>query len=305
MKPFVVALIALFMFLNLSGCKNKGSVDSNGMPKTLIIGAVQSESFDEIKKVREQVRKYLEKKLGIPVEMIFTTDYTGLIEALKSNKIHMASMPPFAYVIATRSIHLVPIVTMGNNGKPSTYQSVIIVKGNSDIKSMADIKARAKNLTFCFVDPASTSGHLVPRAYLNSIGINPDTAFKQTVFSGSHPASILSVKSGKIDVGCTTSTVFGLMITKKMLKEGDIRVLWTSDPIISDPVAMRPDINKGFVKKVQQAYLDMNTEAPEILASYLKLFYHDKEKRSYMVVQDSMYNGLRKIAAGVKDLKAN
>jgi len=305
MKACIVTIIALFTFLNLTGCKNKGSVDSNGMPKTLMIGAVQSESMIELQKVREQICKFLGKKLGMPVEMVYSTDYSGVIEALKANKVHVADLPPFAYIIATREISLTPIVTLGSNGKPSTYQSVIIANGHSDIKSMADVKARSKSLTFCFVDPASASGHLVPRAYLNSIGLNPDTAFKQTIFAGSHPASVLSVKSGKIDVGCTTDLVFGIMIRKKMLNEGDVRVLWTSDPIVSDPVVVRGDLNKDFVKKLQKAYLDMNIEAPEILRNFLKIFLRDTTRRSYMVANDSMYSSLRKIAAGVKDLKAN
>jgi phosphonate transport system substrate-binding protein len=304
MKAFIIGILAIIV-LAFAGCKNKGSVDSNGIPKTLIIAAVQSESQSQVKMVRESVRKYLEKKLGMPVEMIFTTDYDGVIEALKSNKVHMAYIPPFAYVIATRTMHLTPIVTLGNNGKPSTYHSVIIVSRNSKIKSMADVKANAKDLTLCFVDPASTSGHLIPRAYLNSIGLNPDTAFKQTIFAGSHPASVLAVKSGKIDVGCTTDMGFDMMIKAGMLKEGDVKILWVSEPIIGDPIVVRSDVNKDFAKKIQKAYLDMSKEAPEILRNYVKLYMHDTAKRSYMIAQDSSYNGLRRIAAGIKGLKAN
>jgi len=304
MKSFF-SVLALSVMLALSGCKNKGSVDGNGMPQTLVMGLVQTDSFDEIKKVREQFRTYLEKKLGMPVELIYSTDYNGLIEALKSNKIHMANLPPFAYVIATRAMKLTPIVTLGNNGKPSTYHSVIVVKRNSSINSIADVKAHSKALTLCFSDPASTSGHLVPRGYLTTIGLNPDTAFKQTIFAGNHAAAVLSVKSGKIDVGCTTDLVFKIMTKAKMLKDGDLKVIWTSDPIVGDPIVVRADINPALTKKIQQAYLDMSKDEPEILHSYIKLFLKDTAKRSYMVVQDSMYNGLRKIAAGIKGLKAN
>ena len=302
------ALITAIFFITViafAGCKSKGSVDDNGMPKTLVIGLVQTESFDEIKKIREAMAKYLEKKLGLPVELIYTTDYTGLIEALKSKKIHMASIPPFAYVIATRTVPLMPLVTLGRDGKPSTYRSVIIVKGTSSLNSMDDVKKQAKSLTFCFVEPASTSGHLIPRAYLNTVGLNPDTAFKQTIFAGTHPASVLAVKSGKIDVGCTTDLVFKIMTKAHMINDGDVKVLWTSGPIVTDPIVARNDLNKDLAKKIQGAYLDMNKEAPEILAGYLKLFLKDTAKRSYMVAQDSMYDGLRKIAAGIKGLKAN
>lgn len=298
-------VLLLLLLLSLAGCSNPGSVDSNGMPKKLIIAVVQSENIEEIKQVRESIREFLEKKLNMPVEMISTNDYTGVIEALKAKKVHVADIPPFAYVIATRSMQLTPLITFGNNGKPSTYQSVIIVNAHSNIKSMADVKARAKNLTFCFVDPASTSGHLVPRAYLNTVGLNPDSAFKQVVFAGNHLASVLAVKSGKIDVGCTTSLIFGLMIQKKMIDAGDIRVIWTSDPIVAQPYVARGDLNKDLIKKIQDAFLAINTEKPEIIKSYLHLFMRDTVKRSFVIVRDSDYNGLRKIAAGIKDLKAS
>jgi phosphonate transport system substrate-binding protein len=70
---------------------------------------------------------------------------------------------------------------------------------------MDDVKAKSQDLTLCFADPASTSGHLIPMAYLTSIGLDPKTAFKQTMFAGSHYASVLSVKSGKVDVGCSSN----------------------------------------------------------------------------------------------------
>jgi phosphonate transport system substrate-binding protein len=304
MKSLFTALMLILTF-TLSGCQSKGSVDSNGMPKTLVIGMVESDKLPQIKDAREKIRLYLQKKLGMPVEMIYTNDYVGVIEALRANKIHMAELPPFAYVIATRSIKLTPIVTLGANGKPVSYESVIIVKGDSKIKTMADVKAQAKKLTFCFVDPASTSGHLIPRAFLVSYGLNPDTAFKQTIFAGSHPASILSVKSGKIDVGCTTDLIFNIMIQNHMMKEGDVRVIWKSAPIVSDPIVVRNDINPELTKKIQQAYLDLNKEEPGILKDLLEIVFKDTVTRSYMVANDSLFNGLRKIANGVKGLNAN
>jgi len=302
----VIAAIALFALFGLSGCTgNGGMVNSNGVPKTLIIGMVETEKIDQLRQAREAIRKYLQEKLKMPVQIIYTNDYTGIIEALKSNKIHMAEMPPFAYIIATRTMQLTPIVTLGSNGKPITYKSVLIVNAHSNLKTIDDVKAKASKLTLCFVDPASTSGHLIPRAYLNSIGLNPDTAFRQVIFAGSHSASVLSVKSHKIDVGCTTDLIFSLMIQAKMLNQDEIRVIWRSAPIVSDPMVTRADLNKDFVKKVQNAYLDFDKEHPEILRSFTKIFFHDTLTRSYIPVQDSMYNGLRKIANSVKDLKAN
>jgi phosphonate transport system substrate-binding protein len=215
----------------------------------------------------------------------------------------VAYMSPFSYILASQAHDVTPIVTMGEAGKPHMYHSIIFTNYNTHLNSMADVKARAKSLTLCFADPASTSGHLIPRAYLVTMGLNPDSSFKQTIFAGTHPASLLSVASGKIDVGCSTKEYgLDLLLRHGLLKEGQIKVLWQSDPIVSSPIVVRNDLNHDLAKKIQGLFLNMSKDAPDVFAAYVKLYYAHTEKLSYMTVQDSMYNGLRKIARGIKDL---
>ena len=305
MKSLIKAVILCVLFA-IPACKNdKAALDQNGVPKTLIIAFFASENPDQMRSTYGPVCKYLEGKLHLHVEMILTTDYTGVIEALKSKKVHMAYMGLFAYIIATRAIPLNPVAIMGSDGKPGMYHSTIVVNKNSNLRSIADVKANAKSLSLCFVDPASTSGHLIPRAYLTSIGLNPDNAFKQVVFAGSHFTSALTVQSGKVDVGCVSDITTNRMIRKGMLKKDDLRVLWTSAPIVNSVIVARDDINKEFVKKVQDAYINMNRDAPQIFEIYNKLVAQDTIKRSYIVAQDSFYNGLRNIANKIKNLKAD
>lgn len=299
-----IAAILLTMVLAWSGCNNS-SDSTNVTPKTLLIGVFGGENPAMIKTLYDPIKAYLSKQLGMPVEMIYTTDYTAVIEALRSKKIHMAYMSPFSYIIAKKNVPITPIVVLGADGKPSMYYSCIITSPTSGINSMADVKARSKKLTICFVDPASASGHLIPRAYLNTIGLNPDTAFKQTIFAGGHLSSVYSVKSHKVDIGCTAKMVMDIMISHNLLKPGEIKVLWQSAPIVTEPVVVRNDLNKAFVKKLQTAYLELNKNAPEILSNYLKTLQEQNKKLAYMAAQDSFYNGLRQIASGVKDLKLN
>jgi phosphonate transport system substrate-binding protein len=302
MKAFIT-VITLIIIVSFSGCKDKAALNDKGIPKTLLIAVNAGEAPNLIKPMFVPIRKYLEKQLGMPVEMVFSTDYTAVIEALKSKKVHMAYISPFSYVIATRVTKLKPLVMLGANGKPSMYYSIIITGKNSTLKSMADVKVRSKSLNFCFVEPASASGHLIPRGYLNSIGIDPDKDFKQTIFAGGHLASVLSVKSGKVDVGATTKMVLGIMVDKGLIKKDDVNILWTSDAIVTEPIVVRSDLNADLAKKIQDAYLNMKTNDPKVLHDYITTFSKDHAEVSYMVAQDSFYNGLRKIAGGIKEMK--
>jgi phosphonate transport system substrate-binding protein len=296
----------LLVLLTFTGCKDKADMDVNGVPAKLLIGSYGGDNPAQTKGALEPFRAYLQQKLGMEVQFFYTTDYTAVIEALRSKKIHMAHLTPFAYILATQKPGLEPIATLALNGKPTLYHSIIFTNTHTGLKTMADVKERAKTISLCFADPASTSGHLIPRAYLTSIGLNPDNAFKETVFAGSHAASILSVKSGKVDIGCSTSE----LALNKLIKEGivnkeDIVILWTSPPIVNDAITFRSDLNKAFIKKVQDAYLSAAKENPQAFSAYVKLFWPHPELMSYVPARDSMYNPLRKIAGSLKDLKLN
>lgn len=305
MKRYFPLFFALLTLLPAGGCKNKRDLDANGNPTTLLIAVYGGDDpTGSMTPIRAEIRRYLQQELNMPVEMVTSTDYTSVIEAIVSKKVHMAYLMPFSYVLATRQTKLVPLVVVGNAGKPNMYRSIIITRPGSGITSMDDVRANAKNLTLCFADPASTSGHLIPRAYLTSIGLNPDSAFKQVLFAGTHMASIMSVKSGKVDLGCTTEMIITMLSKRGAMKPGDVNVLWTSDPIVSDPVCMRADINPAFAEKVRQAYLRMPKADSPLWRKYLSLFQRNPDSLGYVVAQDSFYDGLRRIASGVKDLKA-
>jgi phosphonate transport system substrate-binding protein len=306
MKAIAFIMLAFFTITIINGCGNSSDLDANGVPHKLLIGSYGGDNPAQTKAALEPFRAYLQKKLGMEVQFFYTTDYTAVIEAMRSKKIHMAHLTPFAYVLATQKPGLEPIVTLGINGQPTLYHSIIFTNHQTGLKSMDDVKARAKNLTLCFADPASTSGHLIPRAYLNSIGLNPDNAFKESLFAGSHAASILSVKSEKVDVGCSTSELaLDKLVREGIVKREDIVILWTSPPIVNDAITVRSDLNKDFIKKVQAAYLDAAKDDFASFSKYVLLYWPHPENMSYVPAQDSMYNQLRKIAGNVKDLKFN
>ena len=297
-------LIILFVLL-AGSCKNKIELDSEGVPSTLIIGAFVGEGPEEFEGRYTGVEKYLQKKLGMKVEVILTTDYTSLIEALRSKKIHIAYMSPFSYVLSYHRGDFKPIITIGDNGQPYTYRSVIVTNKNSGLKNMQDVKARAKELSLSFTDPASTSGHLIPRAYLKLQGLDPDNAFKQTLFASSHAASVMTVHSGKVDIGCTYESALKKLVINGMVPKDELVTLWTSEPIINSPIVVRSDINEDFVKKIQEAYLEFPREDPVAWKDYLAQLFTKTEGLDYIVAYDSMYDGVRAIAGGITDLNVN
>jgi phosphonate transport system substrate-binding protein len=199
---------------------------------------------------------------------------------------------------------LIPLVTIAENHIRTEYHSFIFTYPSSPINSIADLKKHAKELTLCFADPASASGHLIPRAYLKSIGLDPETSFKQVIFAGSHPASMLSVKNKKIDIGCSTNELgYQRLIVNGSLKEGDLKSLWVSDPIINDAICVSKELDNALIEKIKKAYLEVDQKDPKAFAGSVSRYYSDASHMQFIPTYDSLYNNIRRIAESIKELK--
>ncbi len=81
--------------------------------------------------------------------------------------------------------------------KQTFYKAEFLANANAGIKTLADLKGKS----FCFVDPASTSGYIIPRMILKQNGIDPDKDFSSVQNAGSHNNVAIAVYKGDCDAG--------------------------------------------------------------------------------------------------------
>jgi phosphonate transport system substrate-binding protein len=284
----------------MAGCKS----GKGGDPRVLHYAIIPSEEQMQDNSVRAALLKaYLTSQLHMPVEVVEVSGYSAAIEAMRAGKVDVGAFGPLSYIIASEKAGAKAIVTRGTpDRKPDSYNSILVVPKNSPIHSIADLKARAKSLTFAFVDPASTSGYLIPSAYLHSVGIDPEKDFGKVVFTGNHLTSIMSIKSGKVDAGPVMNQVLiPRLIELGKLAPDDLRVLWTSDPIPESPICVHNTLSASLQEKIRQAHLDMQQKDPALWKQYTMLYHHPN--MTFVPIKDSDYDGLRKFAAQLKDVK--
>ncbi len=311
MKPierscFTKTLFLVFMALGLClscGHNSSKDLDKNGVPKVLKLGqSTGEEDPSGVLRKLEPIRLYFEEKTGVPVEFFKTTGYAPAIEAMKAKKLHVAGLSPFAYILAKEKAEIDVFVSIGTeSGGSRAYHSIIVTKKGSGLKTLADIKSKSKDLTLGFSDPASTSGHFLPRTKLNSFDIDPEKDFKDVVFTTSQIATILSVMSDKTDVVCGSfGALYYVMNKHGYTFDEDINLVWKSPPIISQAKCIRTDINPEFRKKLTDAYVNMKRDCKEcweaIYQTYQKYFPENIDDITYVATSDSMYDGLREMA---------
>jgi phosphonate transport system substrate-binding protein len=247
------------------------------------------------------MKLYLEKELGIPVKIYETTGYAESIEALKTNKIDLSSMGSFSYILAAENANVEAISCRGTlNGEIEPYHSIIITWPGSRVKSMEDVKKMSSKLSLAFGDPASTSGHLIPRDYLESIGLTKES-FNHVFFANGHSAAILTVRSGKTDIGCVSESVLRKLEHEGKIKPGEFVVLWKSPAIINGAVCIRKAFSTKFKLKVQKALADFRFKDPKNWKLYGSLIAKQTilpyDSLCFINVHDSAFNNLREISA--------
>lgn len=218
--------------------------------QTLNIGLIPAEDSQAMIESSKEVLDALQQQLGTPVKPFVATDYNGVIEALRSKKLDVAYLGPFSYALASSvaNVEAFAVAETKKTGQ-SSYKSVILVRKDSGIKSVADLKGR----NFAFVDPSSASGHLFPKAGLQQAGFDPDKQFGRVLFSGSHDASILAVANKKVDAAAVADRIFASAVAKGLIKQDDFLLIWSSRPIPESPMVWRKDLDPALKAKLAKA----------------------------------------------------
>jgi phosphonate transport system substrate-binding protein len=294
-KYFLLLAILTITMLILAGCggKQQGASKPEGsnLPgspkqemKVLKMGLIPAEDQEEMLKRFGSTIAYLEKKLGMKVEPYMATDYTGVIEAMRSKKIDIAFFGPFSYVLAAEKANAECFaVGVRNNGK-STYQSIIVAHKDSGIKKLEDLKGK----DFVFVDPASTSGNLIPRVILKKAGIDPEKDFKSVTYAGGHDAVELAIKNKKAPAGADNDITYEKMVAEKVISPEENIIIAKSDPIPGSPIVWRKDLPEDLKEKIKQAFLNMHKEDSQALSGYGAIIRYDEARDSeYDIIRET------------------
>lgn len=232
--------------------------------ETLRIGVIPAENIYRTKEEYKGLIDHIKAKLGVDVELFTATDYTGVIEAMRNEKIDVAFFGPLSYVLATDKAHAEVIVKENRKKAGSMYQAYIVTYADSDIKTIQDLKGHS----FSFVDPASTGGHLVPRLAMVKNGIDPEKDLKSVIYAGGHDASLLAVKNKKVDAGAIVNVSYNDMKSKGIFTEKDVRIIFESDPFPGCAWAVRGNLPNDLKINIQRVFLNLHKENPTALKGF-------------------------------------
>lgn len=256
MRHGLTKFLILTVGLLAAACGGSGQ-----QARVLRVGFVPAEDAQQVIQNAQPIVEILQRQLGMEVRPFVATDYTGVVEALRANKLDIAFLTPASYVLAKNEANVRVVLKSERKGSPF-YYAAIITRADSGIRTLEDLRGK----TFAFGDPLSTSATVFPRKMLYERGIDPVRDFKQVLYSGGHDATVLAVLNGKVDAGATYANSPDGHDTAWMryLKDPDdvkkIRAIAFSEPIPADNLVINAQLDEGIVKKVEAIFLDLSRD---------------------------------------------
>jgi phosphonate transport system substrate-binding protein len=274
-RTFILALATLFATLSLS------AVAQSRDPAKLRVALLPDENASTLIQNAQPLKAYLEKTLKKEIELVVTTDYSSMIEAMRFGRIEVAYFGPFSYVLAkSRAPDIEPFAVGVERGAPF-YNSILIATASGSVKTLADVRGKP----FGFGDQASTSSHLAPRAHLlNKAGLDGDKDYKP-VHLGTHDAVARAVQAGQVPAGALSKPIFDNLVTRGTIDAAKVVQLDLSPAIPNYPIVMQGNLAPALKQAIRSAFLDMKDK--EVLKSFRVESFAPTDDKTYDVLRDT------------------
>jgi phosphonate transport system substrate-binding protein len=250
-------------------------------PSKLRVALLPDENAATLMENAQPLKAHLERALKREIEIVVTTDYSSMIEAMRFGRIEIGYFGPFSYVLAkSRAPEIEPFAVGVERGSPS-YKSILIANAGGAVKSLADVRGKP----FGFGDHASTSSHLAPRAHLLAkAGLEGDRDYK-VVHLGTHDAVARAVQAGHVPAGALSEPIFRTLVERKVIDPARIVTLDLTDDIPNYPITMQGNLAPDLKQSIRDAFLGLKDK--EVLRSFRVDGFASTNDKAYDVLRDT------------------
>lgn len=275
-------LITALLAIVLAACGSSHSQTAPN-PSSLRVALLPDENANTVIQNNQPLKHYLESKLGKQIELVVTTDYSSMIEAMRHGRLELAYFGPLSYVLArSKDAGIEPFAAVvEERGGPPVYHALVIGNVNQGINTIADLKGK----TVAYGDPASTSSHLIPKSMLADQGLRAGQNYQEQ-FVGAHDAVALAVQNGNAAGGGISKPIFQTLVQKGTIDPAKVRVVAESKPYPNYPWTMRSDLDAGLKASITNAFLSL--QDPAVLKPFKAV--------AFAPVTDADYNAVRQLS---------
>jgi len=250
-------------------------------PRRLRVALLPDENASTLIQNAQPLKAYLESRLGREIEIVVTTDYSSMIEAMRFGRIEVAYFGGFSYVLAKSRAPAIEAFAVGVERGLPTYTSVVIATAGGPVRALEDIRGRA----FAFGDQASTSSHLIPRALLlQRAGLKGGQDYR-VVHLGAHDAVARAVQNGQVPAGALSEQIFRTLLARGSIDGSKVAQIAVSDPIPNYPMTMQGNLAEPLKAAIRAAFLEIRD--PAVLRAFRVEGFAPTDDAAYDILRET------------------
>lgn len=257
------ACVALLLSLGTSHAHAQACHDPGTLRLAIIPQMMDQATFGRYDVLIEALTNELERD----AVLIPAGSYGAVVEGMIDGSVDLAELGPGSYALARdRGANITAFASLHRQADatgPSSYTSVLIARRDAGIRSLEQLRGSVVSL----VDPASTSGGIVPRAALLRItGLPLETWFGRASFAGSHDAAIDAVVKGRVDAAFVSGSRVEEAKRAGRLEPDTLHVVWRSDPIPYDPFVYQAALCQPVKDAIHRVFFEHQENLQPLIA---------------------------------------
>ena len=276
LHSFAFVFLFLFFFFILAFAE-KASEEPISNPRHLNI-AYSAETFSgvDINDARialEAWGKHLTKKLRRPykTKALVFEDLSSMVKSMKSGEVDMAVLLSLDYFKVKNDLPIVPSL-IGVTGENITDEYIILVRKNSGIKKLSQLKGKKLNIK------VGGRGQIA-LLWLDTLLLKKGLPECKNLFKSIKKANkasqvLLPVFFGQADVCIVTKRSFDTMVELNPQLGKEIVILATSPDLLFSVTCFSKDYNKEWEEEIIESSLKLHEE---VEGRQILTFFHQTE----------------------------
>jgi len=168
-------------------------------PDTLYFAPLPMEQPEEVVKQFKPMLTFLEKRLGVRIEIRYSTSYAEILERFRTGQIDLAYLGPLPYISLRENYpQAEPLVNFLEKDGQATYSCALF-------GSEQRLEKPLRNKTFALTQPLSTCGYLAVDGLLQQRGERLDR--QRFRYLDKHDEAVLAVARGDYDFGGAKTSI--------------------------------------------------------------------------------------------------
>lgn len=236
--------------LTVGGCGSGGEGDA---PAQLTIGVLPDEAEEDLRRRYAPLVAHLRQALDTEILLVVPRDYGEILDLFGAGKLDLAMFGGVTFIAASERHGAEPLVVRDIDLQFTSYFLSRIEEPAATIEGF-------RGRSFAFGSELSTSGHFMPRHFMQARGLTPEETFASVEYSGAHDQTVYWVRDGRVDLGAVNGQLVRAMLIDGRLAPGEVRVVEETPPYADYVWAVQANLNQDFVNRLRNVFLALSPE---------------------------------------------